>query len=91
VPFSLDVVVTEERYPGPDPDGSIYWFEQPSDPANPNWTRRKILTEYSLNNLDVADLDRDGDPDIVICEHKGPAERLQIRENNGKGRFACMS
>lgn len=83
----LDVVVTEERYPGPDPDGGIYWFEQPSDPANPNWIRRKIITEYSLNNLDVADLDRDGDPDIVICEHKGPAERLQVLENNGKGSF----
>jgi len=83
----LDIVVTEERYPGPDPDASVYWFEQPSDPTNATWRRHKILTEYSLNNLDVADVDRDGDMDIVICEHKGPAERLQVLENDGKGNF----
>jgi len=85
-----DVVVTEERWPGPDPDANLYWFEQSTNPKDSNWKRHTIVTEYSLNNLDVADMDKDGDIDIVICEHKGPEGkfRLQIFENDGKGNFA---
>jgi hypothetical protein len=75
-----DVVVSEERWPGPDPDASLYWFEQPGDPEEPNWKRHTVITEYSLNNLDVADMDRDGDFDIITCEHKGP-----------KGKFGSTS
>ncbi len=82
-----DIVVTEERYPGPDPDASLFWFEAPADPKNGAWRRHTVVTEYSLNNLDVADLDRDGDIDIVTCEHKGPKEHLQIWENDGRGQF----
>jgi hypothetical protein len=83
----LDLVVTEERWPGLDPDAGMYWFEAPEDPARWNWNRHHIVTQYSMNNLDVADLDLDGDPDIVTCEHKGPAEQLQVWENDGKGNF----
>jgi FG-GAP-like repeat/FG-GAP repeat len=82
-----DIVVTEERYPGPDPDASLFWFEAPADPSSGTWKRHTVVTEYSLNNLDVADLDHDGDIDIVTCEHKGPKERLQIWENDGRGNF----
>jgi hypothetical protein len=85
----LDAVVTEERWPGPKPDASLYWFEQPADPKTSRWKRHTIVTEYSLNNLDVADMDIDGDNDIIICEHKGPKGkfRLQVFENDGKGNF----
>jgi len=82
-----DIVVTEERYPGPDPDASLFWFEGPDDPRQVDWTRHKVVTEYSLNNLDIADMDLDGDMDIVTCEHKGPKEKLQIWENDGTGNF----
>ena len=84
-----DVVVTEERWPGPEPDASLYWFEQPANPERSSWKRHTVVTEYSLNNLDVADMDRDGDMDIVICEHKGPGGRfkLQVFENDGRGNF----
>jgi hypothetical protein len=84
-----DVVVSEERYPGPDPDASLYWFEQPGDPKSRTWKKHVVVTEYSLNNLDVADVDRDGDFDVITCEHKGPKGkfRLQIFENDGKGHF----
>jgi hypothetical protein len=84
-----DIVVSEERYPGPDPDASLYWFEQLSDPKSQTWRKHVVVTEYSLNNLDVADMDRDGDFDIITCEHKGPKGkfRLQIFENDGKGSF----
>ncbi len=90
----LDLVTTEERYPGHVPNASCYWFEQPADPKGP-WQRHEVVTEWSLNNLDVADMDRDGDMDIVTCEHSMPYggkpapgnERLQVWENDGKGRF----
>jgi hypothetical protein len=92
-----DIVVSEERYPGPDPDASCYWFsreghltvEQPNDPKSQTWAKHVIVTEYSLNNLDVADMDRDGDLDVITCEHKGPKgkQKLQIFENDGKGNF----
>jgi len=85
-----DIVVSEERYPGPDPDASLYWFEQPGDPKSETWKKHVIVTEYSLNNLDVADMDSDGDFDVITCEHKGPKGkfRLQIFENDGKGNLA---
>jgi hypothetical protein len=82
-----DVVVTEERVPGDEPDASLYWFQQPDDPTSGQWPRRRLLTEYSLNSLDAADLDGDGDIDLVIGEHKGPHLRLQLLENDGRGRF----
>lgn len=82
-----DVVITEERSPGPDPDASLYWFEQPSDLTLGNWNRYTIVTQYSLNNLDVADMDGDGYTDIITAEHKGPDQKLQIWRNDGKGNF----
>jgi hypothetical protein len=82
-----DLVVTEERYPGKEPDANLFWFQQPSDPTA-RWERHHIITEYSLNNLDVADFDRDGDVDIVTCEHKGPNLQLQLFENDGQGHFS---
>lgn len=85
----VDLAVSEERWPGLEPDANLYWFEAPDDTVmwKWNWKRHVIVTEYSLNNLDVADIDKDGDMDILTCEHKGPGEELQIWENNGKGKF----
>ena len=82
----LDVAVSEERYPGKEPDANLCWYEQL---ASGKFERHTIITEYSLNNLDVADLDRDGDSDIITCEHKGPKgeQKLQIFKNDGKGNF----
>ncbi|MCG6860618.1 MAG: VCBS repeat-containing protein, partial [Chromatiaceae bacterium] len=81
-----DVVVTEESVPGQTPDAGLYWFRQPADAASARWPRQRLLTEYSLNSLDTADMDGDGDLDIVTGEHKGPHLRLQLLENDGRGR-----
>jgi len=86
----LDVIVSEERWQSKQPDANLYWFAQPADgPTSGQWESHIVVTEYSLNNLDVADMDNDGDIDIVTCEHKGPLGqfRLQIFENDGRGNF----
>ncbi|MEO1010966.1 MAG: VCBS repeat-containing protein [Bacteroidota bacterium] len=79
-----DIVITEERYPGLEPDANFWWFSQETGNS---WQRHKIVTQYSINNLDVADLDADGDIDLLTAEHKGPNLELQLWKNDGKGNF----
>jgi hypothetical protein len=81
-----DIVVTEEWSRSDEPITSLYWFEQIRDGDRIDWQRHKIATQSSLNSLDVADIDRDGDIDLVTGEHKG-ANRLQLWENSGTGTF----
>lgn len=80
-----DIIVTEERWPEPE-DASVYWFEQPADPKGENWIRHKIVTQNTSNNLDIADMDGDGDTDIITAEHRG-TEKVQIWENIDNGSF----
>ena len=82
----LDIAVSEERWPGRQRDANLYWYEQGSNQA---FQRHLVTTEYSLNNLDVADMDGDGDMDLITCEHKGPRgqQKLQIFANDGTGQF----
>jgi hypothetical protein len=82
-----DIVVSEERYPGPDPDANLFWYENPGNEANRGWITHHILTAYSLNNLDAADVDHDGDIDLVTNEHKGQSHKLFLLENENKGQF----
>jgi hypothetical protein len=69
----------------------VYWFQSPANPAN-TWTRTTILSAGTnpavdtMNSMDVADMDRDGDPDIITAEHRG-GKRVFILENNGSGSF----
>ncbi|NND08559.1 MAG: VCBS repeat-containing protein [Saprospiraceae bacterium] len=81
-----DIVVAEERYPGLEPDGTLFWYEQPAA-ADAKWNRHSVVTQFSMNNLDVADLDMDGDLDLVTNMHKGPTLETQLWKNDGKGHF----
>ena len=81
-----DIIVTEERWPGIEPDGNIFWYKQPND-AKGEWTRNLVATQYSTNNLDVLDFDNDGDIDLITAEHKGPNLELQSWINDSKGNF----
>ena len=83
-----DIIIAEERYPGKEPDGSLFWFAQGDSPKAENWTRNRVVTQYSMNNLDIADIDEDGDIDLITNEHKGPRLETQLWENDGKGNFS---
>ena len=78
-----DIVIAEERYPGLEPDASLYAYFQ----RDTGWVREKVVTQYSMNNLSLTDLDRDGDTDILTSEHKGPDLSLQLWTNDGSGSF----
>ena len=85
-----DIIVAEELYPDIRP-AHIYWFENPGAPMDfPNlfnWKRHTALgPRFTLNNLGVWDMDRDGDQDIVTVEHKGDKTTF-VMENDGKGNF----
>jgi len=81
-----DVVVAEERYPGLEPDASLWAFMQ----SDTGFIRKKIVTQYSMNNLDIVDMDQDGDQDILTAEHKGPNLALQLWLNDGQGHFTMQ-
>lgn len=80
-----DIIVTEERYPGLEPDANIWWFGQQ---GLDTWERNRITTQYSTNNLDILDIDTDGDTDLLTAEHKGEQLELQLWYNDGKGNFS---
>jgi FG-GAP-like repeat len=84
----LDIVASEERWPGFEPDASLFWFEQKRDFGCILWVRHTLKTSYSMNNLDIADIDKDGDIDIVTNEHKGTQFPTYLFMNNGKGSFS---
>ena len=82
-----DIAVTEELWPGTEPLANLMIFTNPGRNSFPKWTRKILFTGYSLNNLDSGDIDKDGDTDLVTCEHKGKEFRLMIFENDGMGNF----
>lgn len=83
----LDIAATEERHPGPDPDANLYVFIGSKKGKDISWTPKTIITQYSMNNLDAADIDNDGDTDLVTNEHKGTAHKTQLFINDGNANF----
>jgi hypothetical protein len=79
----LDVALTEERYPGLEPIANLFVFYQRLEFDLRLWLRETVVTQYSMNNLDMADIDHDGDLDLITNEHKGPTLETQIWENLG--------
>jgi hypothetical protein len=87
----LDVISTEEtqdwQY-----NANIYWFEAPAEPKQP-WIKHIVATLRSVNSMDTADFDGDGDIDVVAAEHtdqrseEGAPDNLTIvyeNRDNGK-------
>lgn len=92
----LDAITSDERYPGNARNAYLTWYEQTDDPAQKGWEKHIIVTSKSMNSMDAADIDRDGDIDIVVGEHEMPGrdgkplvkdEKVIVFENDGKGNF----
>jgi hypothetical protein len=81
----LDVAVAEETQSRKPASAKVFWFEGPPHFGQP-WKRHLIVAQYTTNSMDVADMDGDGDPDLVTGEHRG-SKKLSIWENDGKGNF----
>lgn len=77
-----DIVISEENQGGP---ASTIIFLQPDKP-NGEWPMQTLVNQYTTNSMDMADMDMDGDLDIVTAEHRGE-KRLTLWQNNGKGKF----
>jgi hypothetical protein len=82
-----DITISEEMYPGLEPLANLYTFRNLANSKTGTWERKIIFTGFSVNNLDVADIDKDGDIDIVTAEHKGKEFGIHIFENNGNAFF----
>jgi hypothetical protein len=82
----LDVVVSEEN--GASAGAETWWLRQPPDPTSADWAASLIASQGSTNSMRVADLDGDGDLDVVTGEHKGSLA-VVAWENDGSGSFAA--
>jgi hypothetical protein len=81
-----DIIVSEENA-GKAPDARVCWWEQPASGAeNPHWVRHDVGKQYTMNSLDVGDVDGDRDVDLVLAEHRG-AKRVAMWQNDGRGEF----
>jgi Concanavalin A-like lectin/glucanases superfamily/Chitobiase/beta-hexosaminidase C-terminal domain/FG-GAP-like repeat/Bacterial Ig-like domain len=81
----LDIVVSEEN--GAASGAETWWLRQPADPTSPGWATHLIASQGSTNSMRVADLDGDGDIDVVTGEHKGSL-LVVVWENDGTGTFS---
>lgn len=68
--------------------GTLAWYEQPHNAGN-LWREHVIATITGPMSLDVVDLDRDGDLDVIAGEHNlahPDAAKLYVFENvDGQG------
>lgn len=66
--------------------GRVSWFQGSANPKAADWKEHPIDAGPVTNAhaLEVADIDRDGDADVITSEYEG-AGRLLIYANSGKG------
>jgi hypothetical protein len=73
-----DIVVTEEAE-----RSNLYLFTQPAaGPLSPAWNRRSLGIGAMYLSLDIGDIDRDGDRDIVTGEASG-SQKIELWLNSG--------
>ncbi|MCB0993157.1 MAG: VCBS repeat-containing protein, partial [Acidimicrobiales bacterium] len=80
----IDVVVSYED----SQNGRVAWYEQGDNPEDP-WTEHPIGDVTLGLSMDVGDIDRDGDIDVVVGEHSTTdpnSMSLLLFENGGDSR-----
>ncbi len=83
----LDIAMAEERYPGLEPNSNLRVFLAGNNPLADPWEHKIIVTQWSMNNLDAKDIDRDGDIDLITNEHKGTEHKTEVYLNDGNANF----
>ncbi len=83
----MDVVVGQSEG-SPAPPGGLKWFEAPLNRTQP-WIVHNINTSYTdTHNIIVADINRDGTPDLVTGEQdQSVNKRISVFYNDGRGNF----
>ena len=85
----LDVVVGQEVYPVGSSQTDVYLFTHPGSAKLSSAFKRSVLLPEaeSVNSLRLADLDFDGDIDVLLGE-MGGKKRVLVLENSGDGKVA---
>ena len=67
-------------------DARIGWFEAPEDPRRlDQWKWHPVSSAGWIMSLRSIDVDRDGDPDLLTTDRKGPMRGCRWLENPGQG------
>lgn len=67
-----------------DPNGMVAWLQSPASPRNPDdWRLHKLQTAGWIMSLEPADMDGDGDTDVVVSDRKGDRRGVYWLENPG--------
>ena len=77
----VDLVVGSKN-----PNGQVAWLQAPADPRDlAAWKRHVICPAGWIMSLIAADVDADGDQDVVVSDRKGPRRGCFWLENPGPG------
>ncbi|MCP4641667.1 MAG: VCBS repeat-containing protein [bacterium] len=64
----------------------VGWFQCPENPRDLDaWTWHRMCDAGWVMSVEVEDMDRDGDPDFVFSDRKGPSRGCRWIENPGVG------
>lgn len=79
----LDVVLARSES-----EGRMAWYEAPPDPRSGGWVEHRIDDDVDfVHTFEVADMDGDGDDDVVFAEmQQSSRRRVGIFRNGGGGR-----
>jgi hypothetical protein len=75
-----DLVVSASESAG----GQVAWYQAPTSPRTGAWTKRVVASADYVHGFGVADVDLDGDRDIVFAEmHQSAQKRVGWFRNDG--------